>query len=189
MQQNGLGLRVSPDRGFRGRACRGGGISGGAFPGGHFWEGHFWEGHFWGGISGGGEVVIKTELFQSPRDWGMSTDYILVQFGVSRMVSIRRPPPPREVSDLGASEANIQAILSGQITRGMTFGAARPGDVAQLVKRVLFLQGAQVVTLKISRWPHDEAGRIGITVLEVTQPQQGQLRTDPPTERNGDQAS
>ena len=88
--------------------------------------------------------------------------------------------------DLGASKADIQAILSGQITRGMTFGAARPGDVAQLVKRVLFLQGAEVVTLKIARWPDDEVGRIGITVLAVTQ---HQPRTDPPTERNGDQAS
>ena len=32
-------------------------------------------------------------MFQSPRDWGMSTDYILIRLGVSRMVSIRRPPP------------------------------------------------------------------------------------------------
>ena len=94
----------------------GGGISGGAFPGGHFrgghfWEGHFWEGHFWGGISGGGEVVIKTELFQSPRDWGMSTDYILVRFGVSRMVSIRRPPPPGDPERMVALRSRALARI------------------------------------------------------------------------------
>ena len=89
--------------------------------------------------------------------------------------------------DLGASEADIQAILSGQISKGMTFGAARLGDVAQLVKRVLFQQDAEEMTLKIGRWPGEEAGRVGITVLEVAQPKQGQPRIDPPPQTNGHQ--
>jgi hypothetical protein len=89
--------------------------------------------------------------------------------------------------ELGAGKADIEAILSGQVSRGMTFGAAQVGDVARLVRRVLFQQGAQEVTLKIGRWPTGEANKIGITVIEVAQPDQP--RTDPPTERNGQQKS
>lgn len=90
------------------------------------------------------------------------------------------------VRELGASEADIEAILSGQISKGVTFGAARPSDVARLVRRVIFQQGAEEITLKIGRWPTGETGRIGITVMAVTQPQP---RTDPPNERNGNQAT
>ena len=119
-------------------------------------------------------------LFRRFREQHFDKRFALDEAGCQRRAEWAR--------ELGASEADIQAILSGQISRGMTFGAARSGDVTRLVRRVL-QQGAQEVTLKIGRWPTDEAGRISITVLKVTQPHQEETKTEPPTDRNGDQKS
>jgi hypothetical protein len=77
----------------------------------------------------------------------------------------------RIAQEHGAGEAEIQAILSGRILPGQSFGGAHPDDLVRFVRRILFVQGDQAVTLRVSRPPFDEAGHIEIKILDVKPPE------------------
>jgi hypothetical protein len=81
----------------------------------------------------------------------------------------------RELADFarerGASEEQVWQIRAGGIHPGLTLGGAHAGDVARVVERVLFRQGAASLLLRVRRPPLDEAGHVEIEVLEVEQPQ------------------
>jgi hypothetical protein len=78
-------------------------------------------------------------------------------------------------------EARVPEEMIAELTRpgiqvGMSFGGAKPGDVVNVVERVLFVQNAGHVLLRVKRPPFDEAGHIEIEVLEVGPPSEEQLR-------------
>jgi hypothetical protein len=77
----------------------------------------------------------------------------------------------RIAQEHGAGEAEIQAILSGRILPGQSFGGAHVDDLARFARRLLFVQGDQAVTLRVSRPPFDEAGHIEIKILDVQPPE------------------
>src|SRR5437763_2279350 len=72
--------------------------------------------------------------------------------------------------EAGVPEEVIAQLCSPGIKAGMTLGGARPIDVMTLVERVLFGQHAGSVLIRVSRPPHDGAGHVEITVLEIGPP-------------------
>jgi hypothetical protein len=58
-------------------------------------------------------------------------------------------------------------ILSGRILPGQSIGGAHLDDLARFARRVLFVQGDQAITLRVSRPPF--AGHIEI--LDVQPPE------------------
>lgn len=75
----------------------------------------------------------------------------------------------------GIPEELIADLCSPGIKPGMSFGGAKPIDVANVVERVLFRQRAGSVLLRVTRPPYDEAGHIEIAVLEIGPPSEQNL--------------
>jgi hypothetical protein len=76
----------------------------------------------------------------------------------------------RFAKERGASDEQVRQIQAGGIQPGLTLGGAHAADVARVVQRVLFRQGAASLTLRVRRPPLDEAGHVEIEALEVEQP-------------------
>jgi hypothetical protein len=81
----------------------------------------------------------------------------------------------REAKEKLMREAGVPEELIAELTRpdiqpGMSFGGAKPVDVMKVVERVLFIQNAGHVLLRVKRPPFDEAGHIEIEILEVGPP-------------------
>jgi hypothetical protein len=74
----------------------------------------------------------------------------------------------------GLPEEAVAELTRPGIRPGMTLGGAKPVDVLTVVERVLFGQGAGHILLRVKRPPLDEAGHVGIEVLEVGPPSEGQ---------------
>jgi hypothetical protein len=85
--------------------------------------------------------------------------------------------------EAGVPGEQIAELTGPGIQAGMSFGGAKPVDVATVVGRVLFGQRAGHVLLRIQRPPFDEAGHVVIEVLEVGPPSEEQrLQGDDPAE-------
>jgi hypothetical protein len=72
--------------------------------------------------------------------------------------------------EAGVPEDLIADLCSPGIKVGMTLGGAKTVDVMTVVEKVLFRQNAGSVLLRVVRPPHDEAGHVEITVLEIGPP-------------------
>ena len=70
----------------------------------------------------------------------------------------------------GLPEDEVKAMTRPGILPGMSFGGAATADVGRVVEQLLFRQGAEAVLLRVVRPPHDEAGHVQISVLEVVEP-------------------
>lgn len=86
-----------------------------------------------------------------------------------------REDKARLLREAGLPEEVIADLCSPGIKVGMTFGGAKPIDVANVVERVLFDQRAGSVLLRVNRPPYDEAGHVEIAVLEVGPPSEQTL--------------
>jgi hypothetical protein len=89
---------------------------------------------------------------------------------------VGREAKAKLLREAGVPEEMITELTRPGIQPGMSLGGAKPVDVMSVVERVLFVQNAGHVLLRVKRPPFDEAGHIEIEVLEVGPPSEEQLR-------------